>query len=228
MTNKRAALLPAAILATLASAATTTIAHAQAQPVIVVAAAPSATPVAANGAPQNADWTDVSHINGQLVKVGESNDYHKRFKRTNISTNPIGWVLGSYGVSASYGINDHVAIRGDVNYLSNFLDEGTTGVEVGVGAPIYFRRTYQGAFLEPGFISRRFEYQEECWDCASSAAVTHTATTFGPQMLVGWHWTWDSGLNIAVAGGVGRNWSADDEYGDKVFGNGYLRFGYAF
>ena len=226
--NKRAAILPAAILATLASAATTTIARAQQQPVIVVAAAPAAAPVAANGAPQNADWQDLSHINGQLVKVGESNDFHKTFKRTNISTNPIGWVLGSYGVSASYGLNNHVAIRGDINYLSNFLDEGTTGVEVGVGVPIYFRRTYQGAFLEPGFISRRFEYQESCWDCATSEEITHTATTVGPQVLVGWHWTWDSGLNIAVAGGLGRNWSADEEYGDEVFGNGYLRFGYAF
>jgi hypothetical protein len=216
MTNRAAALLPALLLA---AAATT----AHADDATVVAAAPAAT---AAGAPQNADWNDLSHLNGQLVKVGETNDYHKSYKRTNISTNPIGWMLGSYGVSVSYGLNDHIALRGDVNYISNYLDDDSTGMEVGVGAPIYFRRTYQGVFLEPGFISRRFESRDWCdFDCTSTTSTT--VTTAGPQMLVGWHWTWDSGLNVAIAGGVGRNWASEDSY-DKVFPNGYLRFGYAF
>ena len=90
-------------------------------------------------------------------------------------------------------------------------------LEVGVGVPIYFRRTYQGVFLEPGIISRRFDSEGET-----------VVTAAGPQMLVGWHWTWDSGLNVAIAGGLGRNWSTDSEYEEKIFGNGYLRFGYAF
>jgi|JI10StandDraft_1071094.scaffolds.fasta_scaffold14116_3 hypothetical protein len=220
MTNRAATLLPALLLAA-AAAATATTAHADAP---VAAAAPAPAAPTTGGPPQNADWSDLSHINGQLVKVGETNDYHKTFKRTIISTNPVAWMLGSYGVSLSYGINDHVAIRGDVNYLSNYLTEDLTGVEVGIGAPIYFRRTYQGVFLEPGFISRRFEYKG-CFDC--SAGSTETATTVGPQMLVGWHWTWDSGLNVAVAGGIGRNWSSDSSQ-DEPFVNGYLRFGYAF
>ena len=246
MMNRALTILPALLLA---AAATATIAHAdeqQGQPVVVISpqapvivttgggagpstvATPAAASVAVNGAPQNEDWSNVSHINGQLVKVGETNDYKKAFKRTNISTNPIGFIYGSYGVSASYGLNDHVAIRGDLNYLSGYLDEDTSGVEIGVGAPIYFRRTYQGAFLEPGFISRRFTHTYSCdFECASNSATTETVSTFGPQMLVGWHWTWDSGLNIAVAGGVGRNWASADSY-DKIFPNGYLRFGYAF
>ena len=244
MTKRAFTILPSLLLA---AAATATVAHAeeqQGQPVVVISpqapvivttggiaapstvATPTAASVAATGAPQHEDWNDVSHINGQLVKVGETNDYKKAFKRTNISTNPIGFIYGSYGVSASYGLNDHVAIRGDVNYLSGYLDEGTTGVEIGVGAPIYFRRTYQGAFLEPGFISRRMDVPDYCdFDCTTM--TTRTIATFGPQMLVGWHWTWDSGLNVAIAGGVGRNWASQDSY-DKIFPNGYLRFGYAF
>lgn len=51
-------------------------------------------------------------------------------------------------------------------------------------------------------------------------------------MLVGWHWMWDRGLNLAVAAGVGRNWPRQDtesDYDDEApFVNGYLRFGYAF
>ena len=232
------AFLAAAVLATAATAA-----HAEDegpvvvitsdQPVIVqgavvagpaptVAAAPTTVAAAdAADAPQRTHaWKDVNHINGQLVKVGETNDYVKDYRRTNVSTNPIGWIVGSYGVSVSHGINNHVALRGDINYLSGFLDEGSTGFEIGVGAPIYLRRTYQGAFLEPGFISRRFTSDD--WDGGRS-----TSSTMGPQMLVGWHWTWDSGFNVALAGGIGRNWSSDAEY-DKVFPNGYLRFGYAF
>lgn len=221
------------LAAVLLLAATATVAQADDQqaPVVVVSPQPpvivttgtgagpatTAAPTApATGAPQNEDWQDLSHINGQLVKVGEKNEYRKSYKRTIISTNPLGWVLGSYGVSVSYGLNQNIAIRGDVNYISNYVDEDTTGAELGVGLPIYFRRTYQGLFLEPGFISRRF-----------TTASEDTVNTAGPQVLVGWHWTWDSGLNFALAAGMGRNWSGDDEY-DKVFGNGYMRFGYAF
>jgi hypothetical protein len=218
MNHRAHALLPALLLASIATAGT---AHADGP-------APAAAPTA-NGAPQNADWNDLSHINGQLVKVGETNDYKKSFKKTIISTNPLGWIYGAYGVSVSHALNDHIAVRGDVNYLSNFLDDDVTGLEVGVGAPIYFRRTYQGVFLEPGLISRRLS--QSCGGCSSSGGDTmETATTFGPQMLIGWHWTWDSGLNVAVAGGVGRNWSSSDSAlgEEKLFGNGYLRFGYAF
>src|SRR5687768_12287281 len=78
-------------------------------------------PADATTAPHNDDATEVSHINGQLVPVGESNDYKYKFRRTNISSNPIGWITGFYGVCGSYAINDHVAIRGDANYY-NVID----------------------------------------------------------------------------------------------------------
>ncbi|MBK9033822.1 MAG: DUF3575 domain-containing protein [Myxococcales bacterium] len=193
------------------------------------AAAPVPVPAAAvaASAPQTHAWEEVNHINGTLVPVGQENDYLKRFRRWNVSTNPIGYMYGSYGVSVSYGLNSNLAIRGDLNYFdppgSNSYE--ATGVDVGVALPIYFRRTYQGLFLEPGIISRTFS--ERCGGCRSSS---DTNTTFGPQVLVGWHWTWSSGLNFAVAAGAGRNWAArDSEYGsDEVFGNGYMRFGYAF
>ena len=54
----------------------------------------------------------------------------------------------------------------------------------------------------------------------------------GPQVLVGWHWSWDSGLNVAAAFGAGRNIAAEDNSedfdSDEIFANGYLRFGYQF
>lgn len=196
-------------------------------PVAPGTAAPAATAPA--GQPQNHDWNNVNNINGQLVKVGETNDYLKTYRRWNISTNPIGMILGFYGVSVSYGINNNIAIRGDINYMNPAGNDEVTGVEVGVGIPIYFRRTYQGLFLEPGLISRTYS-DKSCYDYECSSHGDVTSTTFGPQMLVGWHWTWDSGLNFALAAGAGRDWSTKDtEYNEPgIFANGYMRFGYAF
>ena len=187
-------------------------------------AQPSTAPAATGvPAPQTHSWDEVSHVNGQLVPVGESNSYVKKFRKTNISSNPIGWMMGFYGVSVSHAVSNHVAIRGDANYF-NIIESDDTGTEVGVGVPIYLRRTYQGAFIEPGVIVRTWK----------NGPDDEGSTTVGPQMLVGWHWTWDSGLNVAAAVGIGRNLNEDehdyDDYDDEadVFPSGYFRVGYAF
>ena len=182
----------------------------------------AAAPGAPTPPPQTHSWEDVSHINGQLVPVGESNSYVKKFRKTNISSNPVGWIFGFYGVSASHAINDHIAIRGDVN-VYNIIDSNDSGTEFGVGVPLYLKRTYQGAFLEPGFVVRTWDHGHDSYESSS--------TTAGPQMLFGWHWTWDSGFNVAAAVGAGRNLNPEEtEYGDdeEVFFNGYFRVGYAF
>ena len=191
----------------------------------------TAQPSTTQPAPQTHSWDDVSHINGQLVPVGESNSYEKKFRRTNISSNPVGWIFGFYGVSASYAVSDHVAIRGDVN-VYEIIDSNDSGTELGIGVPLYLRRTYQGAFLEPGFVVRHWD-GGHC-DGGGYAGCDDTSTTAGPQMLFGWHWTWDSGFNVAAAVGAGRNLNAgeEDEYGysddEEIFVNGYFRVGYAF
>jgi hypothetical protein len=202
---------------------------------------------AAPVAPQNTDWNAVSHINGQVVPVGEKNEYFYDFKRTIISADPLGWVIGLYGVSGSYALDDHFAIRAELDYISppdDSPDYHSSSTEVDVSVPIYFRRTYQGAFLEPGLVarfnSRTSPTYSSGYDAngnyvpSSSGTTTTTDTQFGPQVLVGWHWTWDSGLNIAVAAGVGRNLNRSTNQGEysssdeQYIPNGYLRFGYAF
>jgi hypothetical protein len=162
--------------------------------------------------------SDYSAINGQLVPVGDHNQYRYSHPRWNVSTNPVGWVAGSYGASVSYAFHSNFALRADANYF-NEVGGDDHGLELGLGLPIYFRRAYQGFFLEPGAMYRRTRE-------APMAAVN----TVGPQVLAGWHWIWDSGLNVAVALGGGRNFSStttrDDQ--DDLFVNGYVRFGYAF
>ena len=170
-------------------------------------------------APYNEPWENVNHINGRLVKVGEKGDYLLKFKKTNISTNPIGWMFGFYGLSVSHAISNNVAIRGDANIFSI---EDDSGYEVGVSAPIYFRRVYSGPFIEPGIIARGFGTSSDCYDCSSDSMV-------GPEILFGWHWTFDSGLNAAFAFGAARSMSdSNDEYeSDDPQPAGYFRIGYA-
>ena len=176
---------------------------------------------AAQPAPQNEDWNNVSHINGSIVKVGERGDYLLKNKKLNISTNPIGWMFGFYGVSVSQAVSDNVAIRGDANIMSI---DNTSGYEVGVSAPIYFRRVYSGPFLEPGLIARGmrddYDYEYSCEGCNS------TYTMVGPEILFGWHWTFDSGLNVAMAFGAARNMNSEGS-SDEPEPAGYFRIGYA-
>jgi len=181
-------------------------------------------PTAEPLAPQTQKWSDVSHINGQLVPVGEHSAYLYKVKKTNISTNPISWMFGLFGVSVSHAISDNVAIRGDVN-IASF--EYQSGYEIGASLPIYFRRVYSGPFIEPGIIARGLRSNESMcdFDCNSESMV-------GPEVMFGWHWTFDSGLNVAAAIGAARNMKrTTDEFGssgDEVQPAGYFRVGYAF
>jgi len=193
--------------------------------------APQPAPVA-QPAPQNTDWNAVSHINGQLVPVGEKNDYYYDFKRTIISADPVGWIVGMYGISGSYAITDHVALRGELDYYADPDHTDNHFTEVDVSAPIYFKRTYQGAFLEPGLVVRTFNRTDHdvVYDANGGSRGVDTersVSQIGPQVLVGWHWTWESGLNVAAAVGVGRNVN-ETSSSDRYIPNGYLRFGYAF
>ena len=161
----------------------------------------------------------ISQLNGVPVKIGERHEYIYTYRPWNVAANPLGWVVGIYGVSASYGVHPNVAVRGDLTYY-NLVDSDETFLEVSAGVPLYFRRVYQGIFLEPGIVVR------------TPSDDSGSERLFGPQVLVGWHWSWDSGFNVAAAVGVGRDLShEEDEFGgdgEEIFANGYLRFGYAF
>ena len=136
-------------------------------------------------------------------------------KRPTLMANPIGPMFGLYSVSLSYALSQRVAIRGDVSIGEA---DNKSGMELGVGFPIYFKKMYSGFFLEPGLIVR--SYSDESYDGGDSVV--------GPQMLVGWHWSWDSGLNVSAAFGAGRDLKDETGYGDIAFANGYFRVGYLF
>jgi hypothetical protein len=171
-------------------------------------------------APMNEDWSNVSHINGQIVKVGERGDYLIDFKKTNISSNPIGWMFGFYGLSVSRAVSQNIAVRVDGNLFD--IDD-SSGYEVGLTVPIYFKRVYQGPFLEGGLMVRQLHENDCDWD----GNCMESTPNVGPEVLFGWHWTFDSGMNVAMAFGAFRPMN-QGKTSDDVEPAGYFRVGYAY
>jgi hypothetical protein len=196
-----------------------------APPVMVPQVAPPAPP-----APQNEDWQNVSHINGQLVKIGERHEYLVRFKKENISANPFGPFFGYYDAAYSHGMSQNLAITGSIaGYSSGDSSYGHTMFQASVSMPIYLRRTFDGPFLEPGIMYRS--------STSGGGDYMSTHTWAGPQLLFGWHWNFDSGLNISWAFGVAKHMTENNtdtsgydysDSSDKADYNGYFRFGYNF
>jgi hypothetical protein len=189
--------------------------------------APPPAPAASNGAPQNEDWNNVSHINGTPVKVGERGDYLIKGKKNNISGNPFGLFFGYYDVAFSHSLSQNLAASVAITGWS--MSEGyTQGYQVAATLPLYFRRTFSGPYLEGGLMLRTdtsddsYYAYSDCYDCMSYSSSN---AWIGPELLFGWQWTFDSGLNVAMAFGVAKNMTSESNEPDA---NGYFRVGYAF
>jgi hypothetical protein len=210
----------------------TVIVEQQPQPPSVVA--PLAPPVNDIPAPpQNEAWSNVSHINGVPVPVGERNRYLYEYKKNNLQTNPIGLMLGYYEIAASHALSNNVALSVELSYSST--DSGQqTATQIAASLPIYFKRTFSGPYLEPGILVRNESsgYGNECFgdsDCSSNSSASFAAI----EMMLGWSWMFDSGLNMSAAFGVAKrlgDQSSSDNYDDdqNLEPAGYFRVGYAF
>jgi hypothetical protein len=189
------------------------------EPPPVVAPAPAA-------GPQNEDWSNVSHINGAPVKVGERGDYLYKFKKTNISANPFGVFFGYYDIAVSRALGQNLAASVAISGWD--LDSGyTQGFQLSATLPLYFRRTFSGPYLEGGLLLRT-DTSGDSYETygASYSSGGYSDSWVGPQLLLGWQWTFDSGLNLAMAFGVAKK--LEDTGSNDPDANGYFRVGYAF
>ena len=195
-----------------------------AQPVLAPPGAAEEPPAPA--APQNESWSNVSHINGTPVPVGERNRYLYDYKKTNLSVNPFGVFFGYYDVGIAHGLTQNVAIAASITGVGTELNDG---YQATASAPIYFRRTFSGPDLEPGLIVRDTETHIAV-DCVNAACPSNQSDRWaGIEMLFGWQWIFDSGLNVQLAFGVARHLASNQmSSGDGADANGYFRVGYAF
>jgi hypothetical protein len=192
------------------------------QPIVV--SAPPAPP-----APQTDDWGNVSHINGQIVKVGERGDYLiNNHQHINVAGNPFGPFFGYYDLAVTYNLSQNIAISGSLAGWSEGNGDHT-GYQATISAPIYFRRTFSGPYLEPGLITRTSNYNDSyAASCASCSDYSSSKQWAGPELLLGWQWTFDSGLNLAAAIGPAKHLGDSQMSSNDTDVNGYFRVGYAF
>ena len=196
-------------------------------------ASPSSAPVAAPAtAPQNEDWNNVSHINGTLVPVGDRGRYLYSFKKTEITVNPFAAFFGYYDGGAAHALTQNIAVAGSITGWN--MDHGnSSGYQLTASVPVYFRQAFSGAFLEPGMILRESSSNDDggCYYSTDSSCSSMTTTHrwVGPEMLLGWQSTFDSGMTVQAAFGVAKRITANwDDASDGVDVNGYFRVGYAF
>ena len=192
--------------------------------------APQAAPVA-DAAPHNEDWNNVSHINGSIVPVGERNAYLIAAKKNNIQSNPLAWIFGYYELAGQHALSQNIAVSVEV---SGYSTDHQSGYSLAATLPIYFRRTFSGPFLEAGLViqgDNGVNYGS-CSDCAyGSTSSAATRTWAGPEVMFGWAWMFDSGLNVSAAFGAAKPISGSqmDSYSSaEPAPVGYFRVGYAF
>ena len=166
---------------------------------------------------------------GQLVPVGEKNRYSFRYKKWNVWTNPFGFFFGNFSLGGSYAFNQNMKVNVAPDFIYFFAsDPAIVGGGLTLSTSIFFKKVYDGFYLEPG---ARILYisQEETF---GNGTVDGFAG--GPQLIGGWAWIWDSGFNINLGlgmgyyfGQIGDNVEDTDTF-DGIFPAGNLQFGYAF
>lgn len=141
--------------------------------------------VATNAVAQEAQSSEqnkekINKLDGQIVKVGEKNNYLLNYKAYNVGANLFTLPTGYISASGSAAFNENIAVRLAVSkYTGDKL--GKTDVNASVGVPIYFSKMYTGFFIEPGYdIDVRI------------------------YSAVGYHWMWDSGFNIYLGAGLAQ------------------------
>ena len=250
MTMRAALVAPLFITLAAASAHADEVQTTTAGTVIVVAPSapvvvPTAQPVAAPGAvaavapvpaptapPQNEAWSNVSHINGTPVPVGDRNRYLYNFRKTEVTVNPFGPFWGYYDIAAAHALSQNIAVQGSLSVWDR--ENGyQTGYQLTASLPIYLRRTFSGPFLEPGVIVRETGNTDNyCYDASGnySPCGSDSRRWAGPEMLFGWQSTFDSGLTVQAAFGVAKRVATNYSSGssDDTDVNGYFRVGYAF
>lgn len=177
-------------------------------------------PSAQAPAPQEGPQTygqHLSQINGTPIKVGEHNEYYYDNKKINLSINPLGLMVDWYSIAASVAVSNHVAIRGDLATLS--VDDDSSYTTMTIGSTVYFKKMYSGFFVEPGV---GVESAPQSYD--GSARTKRPIV----QVITGWHWTFDSGLNVMAGFGMSRALESDNASGNPdVMPTGVFKVGYA-
>ena len=162
--------------------------------------------------------------------------------KIDVAANPFGVFFSYYDAGVSYEVTDQVAVS--VSAASYSRDpqydthDGIDAKQVTASAPLYLWHTFSGPFAEPGIVYRSGSRISD----SPCRTVSGPSRWVGIELLVGWHWSFDSGLDFALAFGIAKHvarWGSYTSDGltfdtglkgsfTEPDVNGYFRVGYTF
>jgi hypothetical protein len=165
-----------------------------------------------------------------LIPVGERHRYRNTYKTWNVWTNPFGYFFGSFNAGVSYAFHQNFKanIEPQFIYFFNARPKAVVGGGATASVSIFFKKVYDGFYLEPGARILYLSQEREFGDSTAQGLVG------GPQLIAGWGWVWDAGFNVNLGFGMGYFWGKvgqdveDTEAFDGVFPAGNLQFGFTF
>jgi len=167
--------------------------------------------------------------NKPVIPVGERNRYRNTYKTWNVWTSPFGYFFGNFSLGASYAFHQNVKVNIEPQFIYFFLAKPhVVGGGATLSTSIYFKKVYDGFYLEPG---ARILYLSQK---RSLGGPTADGLVGGPQLIAGWGWIWDSGLNFNIGFGLGYYWGKagkdveDTDSFSGIFPASNLAFGFSF
>jgi hypothetical protein len=134
-------------------------------------------------------------------------------KTTNLQLSPIGVIFGFYSIAAERALSSNIALALELDAANTGGGAGTATQAI-LSLPLYIKRTFSGPFIEPGVLVHSTSYEP---------------AYAGIELLIGWTYLFDSGVNISGAIGISRRIDGDGELVvDALDPSGYFRVGYAF
>lgn len=114
-------------------------------------------------------------------------------RSTNISVNPLGFLIGAANVSAQFKVSERFSIGPSASFYRYSVDESkATGYGLGLDAVFYLSGT---AFNDSWFLGPFLGYAN-----ASNGGLS--ASGVGVGATIGYWWFWDSGFNLSLGIGI--------------------------
>jgi hypothetical protein len=133
--------------------------------------------------------------------------------RFELATDPLGLIQGRYELAATYALTDHLAVRGSV--MRGDASTQATLSRATLCVVAYLDRTFHGPFLEAGF-----GYEDNWFE------ITNTG---GPEVLLGWQWTYAKHYSLSTAVGAMRVWGPTiSDQPEPIEYESYVNLGYVF
>jgi hypothetical protein len=149
-----------------------------------------------------------------------------------LATNPLAIVDEEYSVSMAAAVASHVVVRGELQLAAANVPLADVSAAAGLSVRLFLDHAFQGPFIEPGVITRTTTTSGNCLENSTivDGMCGYTPRTLGPEIYVGWQWTFGSHFTGAASFGVEKVWFADNGLSAAAIPHvfaGALRVGYA-